>query len=229
MCLYVCSFVCFIVHCPDVDVFHFEFRISLNPRANRTRCQASSAYIHLIQRPCYQRGRRCQDPAGNWTTRRPPDDRKETQTAVVWPCFPFIRSGQNHLARHSERGKKTRQTEEEVGRQHQGLDRPGVRQVPEGSGEEEKLEKTGCKIICGAPTTLAVKGLMMMMMMNRVCKFWECHAYSAHYFDCCVMNCQNQNCCNVHLIHVVILTMLSNSHFVLFCFEEYFYLFLIDV
>ena len=28
------------------------------------------------------------------------------------------------------------------------------------------LEKTGCKIICGAPTTLAVKGLMMMMMME---------------------------------------------------------------
>ena len=31
-------------------------------------------------------------------------------------CFPFIRSGQNHLARHSERGKKTRRTKEEVGR-----------------------------------------------------------------------------------------------------------------
>ena len=42
------------------------------------------------------------------------------------------RSGQNHLVRHSERGKKTKQTEEEVGRQHQGMDRPGV---PEGSGE----------------------------------------------------------------------------------------------
>ena len=28
----------------------------------------------------------------------------------------------------------------------------------------KKMEKTGCKIICGAPTTLAVKGLMMMMM-----------------------------------------------------------------
>ena len=38
---------------------------------------------------------------------------KETQTAVVWSCLLFIRSGQNHLARHSERGKKTRQTEEE--------------------------------------------------------------------------------------------------------------------
>ena len=46
--------------------------------------------------------------------------------------------------------------EEEVGRQHQGMDRPGVRQVPEGSGEQGKMEKTGCKIICCAPTTLAV-------------------------------------------------------------------------
>ena len=29
---------------------------------------------------------------------------KRLQTAVVWSCLPFIRSGQNHLARHSERG-----------------------------------------------------------------------------------------------------------------------------
>ena len=50
------------------------------------------------------------------------------------------------------------QTEEEVGRQDQGLDRLGVRQVPEGSGEQGKMEETGCEIICGAPTTLAVKG-----------------------------------------------------------------------
>ena len=62
--------------------------------------------------------------------------------------------------------KKTRPTEEEVGRQHQGMDRPGVRQVPEGSGEEGKMEKTGCEIICGAPTTLVVNGWMMMMMMK---------------------------------------------------------------
>ena len=50
-------------------------------------------------------------------------------------------------------------------RKHQGMDRPGVRQVSEGSGEQGGKEKTGCKIIFGAPTTLAVKGLMMMMMM----------------------------------------------------------------
>ena len=121
---------------------------------------------HLIQRPCYQRGSPCQDPAGNWTTQRSPDDRKEMQTAVVWSCFLFIRSGQNHLAGHSERGKKTRQPKEEVVRQQQGMDRPGVQQVPEGSREQGKMEKTGCKIICGAPTTLAVKGLMMMMMIH---------------------------------------------------------------
>ena len=39
------------------------------------------------------------------------------------------------------------------------MDRPGVPQVPEGSGEQGKMEKTGCKIICGAPTTLMVKGI----------------------------------------------------------------------
>ena len=31
--------------------------------------------------------------------------------------------------------------------------------------ENGKMEKTGCEIICGAPTTLAVKGLIMMMIM----------------------------------------------------------------
>ena len=38
------------------------------------------------------------------------------------------------------------------------MDRPGVRQVPEASGEQGKIEKIGCKIICDAPTTLAVTG-----------------------------------------------------------------------
>ena len=53
---------------------------------------------------------------------------------------------------------KTRQTEEEVGRQNQGMDRPGVRQVPERSWEQGKMEETGCEIPGGAPTTLVVKG-----------------------------------------------------------------------
>ena len=88
--------------------------------------------IHLRQWPCYQQGSSFQDPAGNQTTWMPADHGKEMQTAVVWLCLPFIRSGQNHLPRHSERGKKTRQTEVEVGRQQQGMDTPGVCQVPRG-------------------------------------------------------------------------------------------------
>ena len=44
------------------------------------------------------------------------------------------------------------------------MDRPGVRQVLESSGEQEKMEQTGCEIICGAKMTLAVKGQMMMMI-----------------------------------------------------------------
>ena len=101
------------------------------------------------------------------------------QFAAVRSCLPFIRSGQNHLASPSERGQKTRQTEEEAGRQHQGMDRPGVQQVLESSGEQGKMEKTGCKIICGAPTTLTVMELMMMMVMMMVyCQLSEWGASS---------------------------------------------------
>ena len=96
---------------------------------------------HLIQRPCYQRGSPCQDPTGNWTTQRPPYHCKETQTAVVWSCLSFIRSGQNHLEWHRERGKKTRRTKEEVGRQHQGIDRPGVRQSQRAVENRRKWRK----------------------------------------------------------------------------------------
>ena len=38
------------------------------------------------------------------------------------------------------------------------MDRPGVRQVLEGSGERRKMEEIGREIVRGAPTTLAVKG-----------------------------------------------------------------------
>ena len=75
-------------------------------------------------------------------TRQTPGQRKETQTEVVWTCLPSNRFGQNRVARHSERGKKTKQTEDAMGRQHQGMDRPGVRQVPEDGREQGKMEET---------------------------------------------------------------------------------------
>ena len=55
---------------------------------------------------------------------------------------PIHQVWQKHLARQSERGKKTKRTEKEEERQHQGVDRPGVCQVPEGSGEQRKMEET---------------------------------------------------------------------------------------
>ena len=57
-------------------------------------------------------------------------------------------------------------------------DRPGVRQVPEGSGEQGKMEKTGYKIICGAPLTLAVKGLTMMMLTESFCILYHLYHWS---------------------------------------------------
>ena len=54
----------------------------------------------------------------------------------------FIRSGQNHLARHSERGKKIRQTEEEVGdniREWTGLKFAKSQSAVENRGKWRKL------------------------------------------------------------------------------------------
>ena len=62
---------------------------------------------------------------------------------------------QGTVKRERRRG---RQIEGEVGRQHRGLDRPGVRQVPDGSGDQNKMEETGYEIIRSASTTLTVKG-----------------------------------------------------------------------
>ena len=61
-----------------------------------------------------------------------------------------------HVSRSSGLAKTilqatVRQTEGEVGRQHQGMDRPGVRQVPKGSEEQGKMEETGCEVVCRAP------------------------------------------------------------------------------
>ena len=39
------------------------------------------------------------------------------------------------------KGERRQGRQEEVGRQHQGMDRPEDRQVPEGSGEQEKWRK----------------------------------------------------------------------------------------
>ena len=54
-------------------------------------------------------------------------------------------SGQNHLARHSERGKKIRQTDIEVGRQHQGIDRLEFTKSQWAAENREKWKKVVVK------------------------------------------------------------------------------------
>ena len=50
------------------------------------------------------------------------------------------------------------------------MDRPGVRKIPEGSGEQIKMEEIGCEVICCALTTLAVKGQVAVEMETQFCE-----------------------------------------------------------
>ena len=56
-------------------------------------------------------------------------------------------------------GGRDKADRKEVGRQHQGMDRPGVNQVQEGGGEQRKMEEIGCEVISLVPQRpLLVKG-----------------------------------------------------------------------
>ena len=61
------------------------------------------------------------------------------------------------------------------------MDNPGVQQVSEGSGEQGKMEKAGSEIICGAPMTLAVKELMMMITMMIMMKIKQQNPYTVEF------------------------------------------------
>ena len=101
---------------------------------------------HFTQRPHCQWESLCQDPAGNQTTWRSPDQcKKKCKLKWYGNVSLFIRSCQNNLAMHSERGKKTRQA-------GQAWSSPRPRR------QWRKMEETGCKVICGALTTPVVKG-----------------------------------------------------------------------
>ena len=54
------------------------------------------------------------------TTQRSPDNRKEMQTEVVWPYFPFIRSGQN---KNTEKGGRKERSKGKGEKITSGMDR----------------------------------------------------------------------------------------------------------
>ena len=60
------------------------------------------------------------------------------QTAVVWSCLPFIRSGQNRLAKHSERGKKRKRWEDNI-KEWTGLEFAKSQRAEENREKRRKL------------------------------------------------------------------------------------------
>ena len=76
----------------------------------------------------------------SWRTQRPHKDVKRHK--LKWmDMSPILQVWPKHLVRHIEREKKTRQTENEIVRQYQGMNRPGVCQVLQSSGEQRNWRK----------------------------------------------------------------------------------------
>ena len=78
---------------------------------------------------------------------------------MVRPHLKMLWHGEDNSARDSERSKKERKIEEEIGSQHQGMDGNGVWRFPAGSGRQGRIERYCCNVICSAPMTSKVKGL----------------------------------------------------------------------
>ena len=51
-----------------------------------------------------------------------------------------------------------------MGGQHQRVDRPGLLRDTKGGRRQAEVETPGCEVIRGAPTTLRVTRLMMMIL-----------------------------------------------------------------
>ena len=66
------------------------------------------------------------DSSSHWRIRRTPDPGQEMKAKMDWPCFNISRFSKDNPPGHSERKKKNRQTEEEMGRQYQKVDRNGL-------------------------------------------------------------------------------------------------------
>ena len=52
--------------------------------------------------------------------------------------------------------------------QHHRVDRPGLQRDTKGGRRQAEVETTSCEVIGGAPTTLLVKGLLLLLMKMMV-------------------------------------------------------------
>ena len=95
------------IHLPVMPVHHGPSQQSCKEEYEPWKWSAAARYHASQTKTMFPtRGSRCQDSAGNRTTWRHSNHRKETQTAVVWSCLPFIRSGQNHPCKAQWKGEE---------------------------------------------------------------------------------------------------------------------------
>ena len=91
------------------------------------------------------------------TTRRPLDLVK--RRTLKWHDHVSRSSGlAKTILQGTEKGEKDKTGRRRGGKITSEGCRHGVRQVQEGNGEQTKMVETGCEVICGTTTFLAVKG-----------------------------------------------------------------------
>ena len=73
-------------------------------------------FEYFLQRPCDERGGSQQNLECHWNAWCSPNHGKEKETQMVWPHLKILWHGEDNSARDSERSKKERKTEEEMGR-----------------------------------------------------------------------------------------------------------------
>ena len=105
---------------------------------------------HLLQRSRYKWESREQNQTSHRALWRSSHHCEETE--MVWAQNKINRTCKDDPTGHCTRREKERQTEKEMGRQHNGVDRIKVGWSPLKGRKQRRMENSGCPIILGAPT-----------------------------------------------------------------------------
>ena len=100
---------------------------------------------YLIQRSHNQWESESQNWKRHWAMWRPPDFSEKTQTEVARTCHTITWIGQDYPTGNSSRRDTKRQTEETIGRQHQGVDWPWMEYHTTESRELQGVEEAVAK------------------------------------------------------------------------------------
>ena len=96
-----------------------------------------------------------------------------------------INACENHLARCNENGQKIKRTKEEVGRQHHGIDKPGVYKSQRAVENSKNWRK------------LVAKSSTVPQWLSRLSDWWQLWWLHICYLE------QNQNSCHIGLTVVL--------------------------